>query len=122
MSQSASQAHAFYREVAKEGIVWSIKDAGGFPAPVGDEGKRAMPFWSSRSRAEKIIQTVAAYDQFVPVAISWVQFRDAWLPGLEKDGLQVGVNWSGQNATGYDLAPKWVREAIELQIKAQETA
>jgi hypothetical protein len=78
-----------------------------------------MPFWSSLSRAEKIIKTVPAYSKFRAVAISWGQFRDAWLPGLEKDGLSVGVNWSGHNTTGYDLEPKSVREAVEDQIKAQ---
>lgn len=30
---------------------------------------------------------------------------DHWLPGLEQDGLLVGINWSGSGATGYDIAP-----------------
>ncbi len=30
---SASQAAAFYREVARTRKVWTVRDAGGYPAP-----------------------------------------------------------------------------------------
>ena len=43
MSQAASQAAAFYRDVAETGRVWTIRDAGGFPAPVGGSGQRSQP-------------------------------------------------------------------------------
>lgn len=79
-------------------------------------GKRSQPFWSSKSRIERIQKFAPAYAAFEPVEISWQRFRDELLPGLEKDGLLVGVNWSGKNVTGYDLDPAWVREAIETAI------
>ena len=31
--------------------VWSVRDANGFPAPENADGRRAMPFWSKKSRA-----------------------------------------------------------------------
>jgi hypothetical protein len=34
------------------------------------------------------------------VKISWPDFRDRWRPGLERDGLLVGINWSGPRAHG----------------------
>jgi hypothetical protein len=105
MSQAASQAAAFYREVANNRKVWTIRDAGGYPAPKGASGKRAHPFWSSRSRVETIIKNVPAYAGFTPDEISWGDFCSAWAPGMTKDGLLVGVNWSGKRATGYDLEP-----------------
>ena len=74
MSASASQAAAFYREVAKENKLWTVRDAGGFPAPKGSDGTRAFPFWSSRSRAETIIKSVPAYAGFTPVEVSWEEF------------------------------------------------
>lgn len=103
MSQSASQAAAFYREVATSDRLWTIRGAGGFPAPQNAKGQRAQPFWSSLARAEKIIQSVPAYFHFEPVAIEWPVFESRWVPGLSKDGILVGVNWSGANATGYDV-------------------
>jgi hypothetical protein len=46
-----------------------------------------MPFWSLRSRAEKVISSVAAYRAFEVEAIP----------------ILVGLNWSGVRATGYPL-------------------
>lgn len=116
MGQSASQAHAFYRDVAKNRVVWTIKDSAGFPAPLTSSGSRSQPFWSSKSRIARVRKVAPAYADFEPVEFSWQEFRDRLLPELEKDGLLVGVNWSGKNVTGYDLEPARVREAIESLI------
>lgn len=115
MSQAAAQADAFYREVASSRRVWTLRDDEGFPAPHGS-GARAMPFWSSRSRVVKIIATVDSYSGFRPVGIEWNEFRSRWIPGLERDCLLVGVNWSGPHATGYDVEPRAVRESVEAAI------
>jgi len=116
MSQSASQATKFYEEVAVHRKVWTIRDAGGFPAPLNSEGVRSQPFWSSLSRVEITINNVPAYSGFEPVEISWETFAQRWVPGLSKDGILVGVNWSGKNATGYDLAPDLVKKYVESHI------
>lgn len=105
---SALHAQAFYKQVADLGAVWTIRDEGGYPAPVNRDGFRAQPFWSSRSRAEKIIASVHAYKNFLPVEITLEAFLGRWLPGLEEDGILVGVNWSGGRATGYDIPPSQV--------------
>jgi hypothetical protein len=113
VSLAAAHAAAFYREVAETGRIWTIRDADGFPAPHGSSGTRAQPFWSSRSRAEQIVQTVSAYRSFEVVEIEWPAFCDRWAPGLEKDGVHVGVNWSGDRATGYDLKPRELVANVE---------
>lgn len=117
MGQAAPQASAFYQEVAESGRLWSVKDPSGFPAPETSEG-RAMPFWSSLSRVERVISTVPAYAGFSPVELAWDDFRDTWLPGLERDGLRVGVNWTGVRATGYDLLPSEVIANVEHAMAA----
>ena len=116
MSQSASQASAFYKEVAKNNKLWTIRDSGGFPAPKNSEGKRVHPFWSSLYRVQKIIKNVPAYSNFEPHEISWEYFSANWVPGMSKDGLLVGVNWSGDRATGYDIEPEKVKEHVESYI------
>lgn len=113
MSVSAAQASAFYGEAAEHRSVWSISDAGGFPAPLNGDGQRAMPFWSLRSRAERVVSTVAAYADFEVVEVPLDQFLSRWLPGLERDGLRVGINWSGPRATGYDLAPSEIQKRLQ---------
>jgi hypothetical protein len=113
VSQSASQAAAFYRDAAKFKTVWTLRDAEGFPAPMNRDGVRAQPFWSSRSRAEKIVATVPAYSTFAVVEIPLDTFLEKWLPGLEDDGFHVGLNWSGPRATGYDVEPRSLRAALD---------
>jgi hypothetical protein len=117
MSQAASQAWAFYREVATNGTLWTVRDEDGFPAPMTASGRRAQPFWSSRSRVEKIIKSVPAYAGFHPHEINWTEFCNKWVPGMTRDGLLVGVNWSGQRAIGYDLEPQDLQRNVEAVIK-----
>jgi hypothetical protein len=106
MSQSASQAAAFYRDVARTGMLWTIVDEGGYPTPTNQSGQRAMPFWSSLSRVRRIIKTVPAYSLFSPVTLSLTEFLDEWVADLTKDKCHVGVNWSGKYAIGYDCSAR----------------
>jgi hypothetical protein len=117
MSQASSQAWAFYREVAKTRVVWTVRDDGGFPAPKTSSGKRAQPFWSSRSRVEKIIGSVPAYSGFKAHEVSWDDFCSKWVPGLAKDGLLMGINWSGKRAVGYDMEPERLMECVQAVIE-----
>ena len=103
MSVSAAHANAFFVELDAE--VWTIEDDGGIPAPANPDGRRAMPFWSRESRAQRVLDTVPAYSGCRPRAIPVAEWTERWLPGLERDGLLVGINWSGRSATGYDLTP-----------------
>jgi hypothetical protein len=105
MGQSASQAHAFYRDVARTRRLWSCRDEVGIPQPKTSFGDRAQPFWSSLSRVQKIIKTVPAYGGFVPYELTWDEFLKVWVPDLKASGVKVGVNWSGKGAVGYDMVP-----------------
>lgn len=113
MTQAASQATTFYREVARTRRLWTIRDKAGFPAPMNPEGKRSQPFWSSRSRAEAAIRNVPAYAGFQPHELFWDDFSTKWVPGLVRDGILVGVNWSGASALGYDVEPEAVLRNVE---------
>jgi hypothetical protein len=117
MSNAASQAAAFYADVARTSRVWTLRDSGGFPCPERQDGKRAMPFWSSEARVRKVIASVPAYAGFEPVEIEWPAFRDRWLKGLVEDELLVGVNWSGSRAVGYDVEPATALAAIEHHLR-----
>lgn len=120
MSISAAHAASFYKEVAKEKLIWSIRDAQGFPSPLSESGRRSMPFWSSRSRAELIIKNVSAYREFEPVCISLAEFCERWVQGLTQDSILVGINWSGARATGYDVEPIECQKNIEAYLKIQK--
>lgn len=106
---------AFVREVASYRRVWTLRDADGVPTATGANGT-AMPFWSTLCRVEQIIANVPAYSGFEPIELSWETFRDRWLSGLERDGLLVGINWTGPRALGYDLTPEEVLTKIEYEL------
>jgi hypothetical protein len=105
VGQSASQSAAWRADVRATGVVWTVEDDEGVPAPENADGRRAMPFWSTQSRVENIIASVPAYAGFRPRKLSLDEFRERWLGGLEQDGLLVGINWSGGSVTGYDVEP-----------------
>ena len=106
VSQAASQAAIFYRDVAKNLRLWTVEDDDGVPAPKNREGTRCMPLWSSQGRVEKIIKTAPAYSTFRPLEMSWDAFILEWAPDIAHNGMLVGVNWSGSHALGYDLDPR----------------
>lgn len=110
MSLSAAHVAAFIAEATSNGSVWAIRDSNGYPAPKGSDGERAMPFWSTRSRAQKIIDTVPSYAGFEPDELELQRWLEKWLPGLEKDGLKIGLNWYGDQATGWHLSSNEVED------------
>ena len=115
--QTAVQSAAFYREAVATREIWTIRDDNGFPAPLNPEGRRAQPFWSSRNRVLQVIRTAAAYRGFIPILVGLDPFLSRWLPGLTKDEILVGINWSGKHATGYDVSPEQVAENIRRLIQ-----
>lgn len=118
MSQSGSQAAAFFRDVVVHRRVWTVRDSDGYPAPLTSDARRSMPFWSSLARAKKIIGTVAAYSGFEPVEIPLDVWLSTWLPDLNEDEILVGVNWSGARAVGWDFEV----EQVLTRISAAERA
>jgi Protein of unknown function (DUF2750) len=59
------------------------------------------------------VSTVPAYSDFDVIEIPLEEFMDEWLPGLEADGLRIGLSWTGPRATGYDIEPRSVRAALD---------
>ncbi|BFU46573.1 DUF2750 domain-containing protein [Krasilnikovia sp. MM14-A1004] len=110
MSLSRAHTSAFQREVPREGRVWTVRDDRGYPAPCDADGRRAMPFWSKPTRARRIVTQVPAYADLRITEIALADWLDHWLPALDRDGVLVGVNWSGPLATGFDLPPAEVAE------------
>jgi len=122
VSTSAAQTAAFFKEVTTSATVWTVRDAQGFPAPSNGDGRRAMSFWSTASRVERVIDTVPAYLAFIAVPIPVQEWQERWLPGLERDGILVGLNWSGGRAQGYDLEVVDVVKRLDAQRQALSMA
>ena len=122
MTMNAAHAESFFAEALDAGEVWSVRDADGLPVPKNAEGRRAMPFWSKKSRAERVVNTVPAYSGFGVVGLPLAEWRSRWLPGLLRHGLLVGLNWSGSVATGYDVEPQDVERSLEARTPPTSAA
>ncbi|TCC53502.1 DUF2750 domain-containing protein [Kribbella capetownensis] len=113
MSQSAAQAAAFFTEISPTGRLWTVRDSGGYPAPMNSQGQRAQPFWSSEARVRRIIKRVPAYSGFDPEELDLATWTERWLPGLRQNGLLIGLNWTGARAVGYDFTVPEVIARLE---------
>lgn len=101
MTAAASQYAKFREEVARKGRVFTFLDEGHYLTfPMG--GHEVIPFWSSRTRMEKIQKQQPGYRKFTIREIELAEFL-SWLQKPEKDGIRIGPNWSGTRLTGYDV-------------------
>jgi hypothetical protein len=101
VSQSASQAAAFFVEVARNRLVWCVRDDRGSPAPKTSSGKRAVPYWSSRARAKRAAEIWAG--GLRPVSITLDAWRADELPELAAEDYLVGINWTGPRLVGWEF-------------------
>ena len=116
MSEAPSQAWAFYREVARKRVLRTICGVVGIAKAMNGRGERAVPFWSFRSRVERIIKTVPGYAGLEPDEVSWEESCSEWLPDLTKEGINVGVNLSGKRAAGSDIEAERVQQSVQNVI------
>jgi hypothetical protein len=101
VSQSGSQAAAFFQEVARTRLVWFVRDDDGSPAPQNAAGQRVFPYWSSEARARHATEIWGAGLRTESVGLdSW---RGAALPDLAEEGYLVGVNWTGERLVGWEF-------------------
>jgi hypothetical protein len=114
MSTSAAQYDKFREQAVVEERAFTFTDPGQllvYPVARGE----AVPFWSSRSRLETIQKRLPKYRQWqiteLPLAELWRR-----LDKLERERVQVGVNWSGEHLTGYNVSVKDLRAGIEYWI------
>lgn len=117
MSISAAQYAKFNSEVAETGKAYTFTAKDELLIyPV--RGQDVVPFWSSRSRLEKIQSVHPKYQRYEIAEYSLPEFK-SWLIQLEEENIHVGVNWSGERLTGYNVAVPELRAALEHQLRAQ---
>ncbi|MFE2165419.1 DUF2750 domain-containing protein [Streptomyces sp. NPDC059447] len=61
MSQSDSQAAAFFRDVHKSRVVWLVRDEEGMPTHHSADGTRSLPFWSTSAHAQRAAKIWGAW-------------------------------------------------------------
>jgi len=105
----------FVTEIIEQQKVWTIKNVEGIPTTTSD-GEESMPFWSSKLRTENVIKSVPIYHDYQVLELSLEIFKNVWLPDLEKDGLFIAANLSGESLIGHDWTPEELLEQIQYKL------
>ena len=114
---AGAHAHKFFKEVASTNSVWTLGH-GESPVFIESSGTRVQPLWSSRKRVEKIVATAKGYEKCTILGMDWSQFESMWIEHLSKEGVLLGINWSGPNANGYEMLPRLVAESVRAARNA----
>jgi len=67
-----------------------------------EEGAAVLVFWSDRAYAAR--HQKEDWKDYIPTAIPFDEFIDAWLKGMHADGSLVGPNWDA-NLCGLEVRP-----------------
>lgn len=77
--------------------VWIVREGDDSPVPLGADGSRSLPRWSSSSQGLGVGSGLRV--ESMPL--------DAWclaeLPAARRDGLLIGINWSGSRLVGWSF-------------------
>jgi len=115
MSIAAPQYDKFREQVVADERAFTFTDRGEllvYPVRAGE----TVPFWSSRSRLETIQRRLPKYQQW---QITEFTLQEFWrrLDQLEREGIQVGVNWSGAKLTGYNVSVQSLKAALRHSVE-----
>ncbi|MFF7359264.1 DUF2750 domain-containing protein [Streptomyces sp. NPDC008125] len=108
MSQSGAEAAAFFRDVHRSGVVRLVRDDDGSPTHLSADGTRSLPFWSTSPRAQRAAKIWGPGLRVESMPLdTWC---DGVLPDAARDGLVIGINWSGPRLVGWSLTPAEVSD------------
>ncbi|MFI9761085.1 DUF2750 domain-containing protein [Streptomyces sp. NPDC051963] len=94
MSQSGSQAAAFFRDVRQSSVVWLVRDDDGSPTHLSANGTRSLPFWSTSPRAQRAAKIWGHGLRVESMLLdTWC---DRVLPDAARDGLVIGITGAGR--------------------------
>ncbi|BFP56913.1 hypothetical protein SCMC78_67200 [Streptomyces sp. CMC78] len=103
MSQSGAEAAAFFRDVSQNSAVWLVRGDDGSPTHLSADGTRSLPFWSTSSRAQRAAKIWGHGLRIDSMPLdTWC---DHVLPDAARDGLVIGINWSGPRLVGWSFTP-----------------
>ena len=113
MSVAALQARKFYEQVVAERRVYTFLADGSFLVFPVDRAE-VVPFWSSASRLQRVQEHHAKYRAYETDEIPLADFLEKTLCQLETAKIRVGVNWSGERLTGYNLNVADLRRNLDF--------
>jgi hypothetical protein len=106
----------FVERVRSSGTVWGLKCLKGWAiCPSNERDCDVYAFWSEEAYAKRHCQEDWA--NYKPAAIALDSFLGNWLPGLERDGHLVGVQFNSDLA-GLEVEPSKLAEDLSRSTPA----
>jgi hypothetical protein len=114
MATCRENHNRFLQRVVKSEVVWGLRGPNGFAdCDSNDSNTVVLMFWSDRGYAARVRQQ--SFPEFEPAEISLFDFLFRWLPGMAKDGVLAGTNWTG-DLVGLEFDPTELQEEILTTI------
>ena len=93
----------FVSRVQEREKVWGLKDADGWATcPSNGYDSNVYVFWSDEAYAKQHCKE--DWSSYEPTPIALTSFLDNWLPGMDRDGFLVGVQFNADLA-GLEVEP-----------------
>ena len=83
----------FWREVARSQCIWALLDQSGQLAAIIRKGKTCRLLWSTQYRLKRALTNHPEYANYTETRLSWQQFRDQWIPKIERNGELIAMDW-----------------------------
>lgn len=106
----------FIKQVTATRIIWGLhsQTQGWANSPSsGEDETDVLLFWSDQEEAAS--HCTEEWSAHVPTEIEFDDFIDAWLQGMDTDGVLAGPNWDadfeGLEVTAKDLADRLLMES-----------
>lgn len=105
----------FLQRVAAAERVWALRGPDGFavcdsnPPDDDDEPRPVLLFWSDEAYADAARK--AEYPDHTVADLSLFDFLFRWLPGMEKDGVLAGTNYTADLA-GLETEPMALQDQL----------
>lgn len=71
------------------------------PTSLSTDGTRSLPFWSTWARAQRATKVWGHGLRVESMPLD--TWRDRELADYARDGLKIGINWSGPRLVGWDF-------------------
>lgn len=109
----------FVENIQESGRVWSLKSADGWVVvdSAEFEDSEVMPFWSEEAYARALCSGEWAH--FQPEAITFEEFVEDWLAGMDEDGMLVGPNWNAE-LDGLEIEPIEILKLLSVGEEEEE--
>jgi hypothetical protein len=108
-----SNYERFIARVREEGTLWGLKDEEGWAiCPSNEYDCDVYVFWSNEAYARQHCKD--EWSGYRPAAIELESFLADWLPGMERDGYLVGVEFNSDLA-GLEVEPSALAEDLDQE-------